>query len=168
MGAGWSSLVARRVHDPEVAGSNPALATTNPAERTIKVGWLLRLFMVVLAVRCFGYVATYWSQSPRLTKSPTFEAVVWVMPLRAWMVLVLLVGIGAVGGAIAPVESPARVLLLASMMLHLALAVLVLLAGTWSPAIVSFGFAATVDFIMAVVPYVPAGVIAQAGIERRA
>ncbi len=28
-GAGWSSLVARRAHNPEVAGSNPAPAT-NP------------------------------------------------------------------------------------------------------------------------------------------
>ena len=27
-GAGWSSLVARRAHNPEVAGSNPAPATT--------------------------------------------------------------------------------------------------------------------------------------------
>ncbi len=26
--AGWSSLVARRAHNPEVAGSNPAPATT--------------------------------------------------------------------------------------------------------------------------------------------
>jgi hypothetical protein len=28
--AGWSSLVARRAHNPEVAGSNPAPATSNP------------------------------------------------------------------------------------------------------------------------------------------
>ncbi len=27
IGAGWSSLVARRAHNPEVAGSNPAPAT---------------------------------------------------------------------------------------------------------------------------------------------
>lgn len=27
--AGWSSLVARRAHNPEVAGSNPAPATKN-------------------------------------------------------------------------------------------------------------------------------------------
>jgi hypothetical protein len=29
-GAGWSSLVARRAHNPKVAGSNPAPATTAP------------------------------------------------------------------------------------------------------------------------------------------
>src|SRR5690606_24908608 len=28
--AGWSSLVARRAHNPKVAGSNPAPATENP------------------------------------------------------------------------------------------------------------------------------------------
>ena len=27
--AGWSSLVARRAHNPKVAGSNPAPATTS-------------------------------------------------------------------------------------------------------------------------------------------
>ena len=29
-GAGWSSLVARRAHNPKVVGSNPAPATTFP------------------------------------------------------------------------------------------------------------------------------------------
>ena len=29
--AGWSSLVARRAHNPKVAGSNPAPATTADA-----------------------------------------------------------------------------------------------------------------------------------------
>jgi hypothetical protein len=29
-GAGWSSLAARRAHNPKVAGSNPAPATINP------------------------------------------------------------------------------------------------------------------------------------------
>ena len=28
--AGWSSLVARRAHNPKVVGSNPAPATNNP------------------------------------------------------------------------------------------------------------------------------------------
>ena len=31
--AGWSSLVARRAHNPEVAGSNPAPATEKPRKR---------------------------------------------------------------------------------------------------------------------------------------
>ena len=30
--AGWSSLVARRAHNPEVVGSNPAPATKTPAQ----------------------------------------------------------------------------------------------------------------------------------------
>ena len=33
--AGWSSLVARRAHNPKVAGSNPAPATTWPRERKL-------------------------------------------------------------------------------------------------------------------------------------
>ncbi len=32
--AGWSSLVARRAHNPKVAGSNPAPATSGPAKRS--------------------------------------------------------------------------------------------------------------------------------------
>ena len=31
--AGWSSLVARRAHNPEVVGSNPAPATMKPQAR---------------------------------------------------------------------------------------------------------------------------------------
>ena len=33
--AGWSSPVARRAHNPEVAGSNPAPATNNNARRNV-------------------------------------------------------------------------------------------------------------------------------------
>ena len=35
--AGWSSLVARRAHNPEVVGSNPA-----PATKTLQLGTILR------------------------------------------------------------------------------------------------------------------------------
>ncbi len=35
--AGWSSLVARRAHNPEAAGSNPAPATKNPQVRGVKL-----------------------------------------------------------------------------------------------------------------------------------
>jgi len=35
--AGWSSLVARRAHNPEVAGSNPAPATGKPRKRGFPV-----------------------------------------------------------------------------------------------------------------------------------
>ena len=31
--AGWSSSVARRAHNPEVAGSNPVPATSNPVSK---------------------------------------------------------------------------------------------------------------------------------------
>ncbi len=39
VGARWSSLVARRAHNPKVVGSNPTLAT-NPL---LKMGMLLAL-----------------------------------------------------------------------------------------------------------------------------
>ncbi len=39
--AGWSSSVARRAHNPKVAGSNPAPATTKAlVDRKIRQGFL--------------------------------------------------------------------------------------------------------------------------------
>ena len=46
--AGWSSLVARRAHNPEVVGSNPAPATKN-------------LQLVGLAGELFCYLGTVFS-----------------------------------------------------------------------------------------------------------
>ena len=37
--AGWSSLVARRAHNPEVVGSNPTPATISSSVRLLKVTW---------------------------------------------------------------------------------------------------------------------------------
>ena len=37
-GAGWSSLAARRAHNPKVAGSNPAPATNFPGSPTLLPG----------------------------------------------------------------------------------------------------------------------------------
>ena len=42
VGAGWSSLEARRAHNPKVAGSNPA-----PAIRTAATTWLLLFFILL-------------------------------------------------------------------------------------------------------------------------
>ena len=39
--AGWSSLVARRAHNPEVVGSNPAPATKSPAQRLRPLSFFL-------------------------------------------------------------------------------------------------------------------------------
>src|SRR2546427_360900 len=45
-GAGWSSLAARRAHNPKVAGSNPAPATINTCHvaagdtRDERLGWI--------------------------------------------------------------------------------------------------------------------------------
>ena len=41
--AGWSSLVARRAHNPEVVGSNPAPATRKPLESQDSGGFILFL-----------------------------------------------------------------------------------------------------------------------------
>lgn len=46
--AGWSSLVARRAHNPEVVGSNPAPATKNFVARKLN-GFRAFLFLVYLA-----------------------------------------------------------------------------------------------------------------------
>ena len=39
-GAGWSSLAARRAHNPKVVGSNPAPATKNECESK-QVSWFV-------------------------------------------------------------------------------------------------------------------------------
>ena len=41
--AGWSSLVARRAHNPEVVGSNPAPATKNFVARKLNGFWAFLL-----------------------------------------------------------------------------------------------------------------------------
>ena len=38
-GAGWSSLVARRAHNPKVVGSNPAPATTENRPEFQSCAW---------------------------------------------------------------------------------------------------------------------------------
>ncbi len=61
--AGWSSLVARRAHNPEVVGSNPAPATKN-------------LQLVGLAGELFCYLRTVFSVqfSASQTKSRSVTA----------------------------------------------------------------------------------------------
>ena len=44
--AGWSSSVARRAHNPKVAGSNPAPATKKPLDLT-SGGFLLPALVLV-------------------------------------------------------------------------------------------------------------------------
>ena len=39
--AGWSSLVARRAHNPKVVGSNPAPATKSPAQRLCSLSFFV-------------------------------------------------------------------------------------------------------------------------------
>ena len=46
--AGWSSLVARRAHNPEVVGSNPAPATKNFVDRKLN-GFRAFCLLVYLA-----------------------------------------------------------------------------------------------------------------------
>ena len=53
--AGWSSLVARRAHNPEVVGSNPA-----PATKNFKVIGQVRWPFFVLWRRSFCSVAVLW------------------------------------------------------------------------------------------------------------
>ena len=49
--AGWSSLVARRAHNPEVVGSNPAPATKN-LQLGSKIASELFLYRFTLRVNC--------------------------------------------------------------------------------------------------------------------
>ena len=62
--AGWSSLVARRAHNPKVVGSNPAPATN---EKDSKFNTLIRLvlFRVFLCLN-FGGVSKSMLKKSRL------------------------------------------------------------------------------------------------------
>ena len=68
--AGWSSLVARRAHNPKVVGSNPAPATKFLKEAHNKVGlfaqWTLVFCAIIGAITPFfiGYrvVSTFFGQ----------------------------------------------------------------------------------------------------------
>ena len=45
--AEWSSLVARRAHNPKVVGSNPASATTKPVNQWL-AGFFVRAYKMFL------------------------------------------------------------------------------------------------------------------------
>ena len=49
IGAGWSSLVARRAHNPKVVGSNPAPATNSTNKCKLII--LYRAFYVMRVLR---------------------------------------------------------------------------------------------------------------------
>ena len=58
-GAGWSSLVARRAHNPKVAGSNPAPAT-KPFISSF-LGAMLRIFSVFLLLLSLSWSSSHLS-----------------------------------------------------------------------------------------------------------
>src|SRR5215218_6487097 len=71
--AGWSSQVARRAHNPKVAGSNPAPATRKPASR--QAGF--RLFgqpVCARSIRVLGPSALGRTPLPRLGRGPDLVA----------------------------------------------------------------------------------------------
>jgi hypothetical protein len=58
-GAGWSSLVARRAHNPEVAGSNPAPATP----KDLLIGGNIRSYLLPDRRPGYGLVTTGTDES---------------------------------------------------------------------------------------------------------
>src|SRR5271168_549618 len=53
--AGWSSLVARRAHNPEVVGSNPTPATMGALRRNLEAPFFLSVAHRVLALPFLVY-----------------------------------------------------------------------------------------------------------------
>ena len=49
--AEWSSLVARRAHNPKVVGSNPASATTRKADKIAEMASLSAFFHILPFIR---------------------------------------------------------------------------------------------------------------------
>ncbi len=85
--AGWSSLVARRAHNPKVAGSNPAPATESPGQRP--------------ADRGFYRQAVFFSRVS--TVSSTVSTRAFVAPVTFGFFVV-----GALGGGTASICMPGR------------------------------------------------------------
>jgi hypothetical protein len=56
--AGWSSLVARRAHNPEVVGSNPTPATMGALRLNLEAPFLLSVTSLVLTAPFLVYCRT--------------------------------------------------------------------------------------------------------------
>ncbi len=58
-GAGWSSLVARRAHNPKVVGSNPAPATTflysESGRQKFKIQVISKILSYILSIKVVSY-----------------------------------------------------------------------------------------------------------------
>ena len=59
--AGWSSLVARRAHNPKVGGSNPSPATTERTRISTRSPLKWGLFCFTFSFVCFRLIIFSWS-----------------------------------------------------------------------------------------------------------
>jgi hypothetical protein len=96
-----------------------------------RLGWRLRVYLAIVAARSLGMGATYWASAPRIWRSPAFDVIEQLAPLRTFAVLWLALGLVAVGGVLFPGERGIRGVLVTSFGLELLFGLGVLL-GTLS------------------------------------
>jgi hypothetical protein len=84
-----------------------------------RLGWRLRVYLAIVAARSLGMGVTYWASAPRIWRSPAFDVIEQLAPLRTFAILWLVLGLVAVGGVLFPGERGIRGVLVTSFGLEL-------------------------------------------------
>jgi hypothetical protein len=100
---------------------------------------------------------TYWASAPRIWRSPAFDVIEQLAPLRTFAVLWLALGLVAVGGVLFPGERGIRGVLVTSFGLELLFGLGVLLGTASSPAVVTWFTFAAIDLLVVGTPWTRIG-----------
>jgi hypothetical protein len=49
-----------------------------------RLGWRLRVYLAIVAARSLGMGVTYWASAPRIWRSPAFDVIEQLAPLRTF------------------------------------------------------------------------------------
>ena len=79
-----------------------------------KLGWRLRAYTAIVGTRTIGAGAAYWLSAPRIRESPAFDIVREIAPLRTFAVVMVILGMLALGGVVHPNEKGLRVVMVGS------------------------------------------------------
>ena len=118
-----------------------------------RLGWRLRVYVAIVAARSLGMGATYWVSAPRIWRSPAFDVIEVLAPLRTLAIAWVILGVMAFGGVLWPSERGSRVVMVLSVGMSLLFGVGIMLGSASSPATVTwFAFAAT-DLLVSGMPF---------------
>lgn len=122
-----------------------------------RLGWRLRVYLVIVAARSLGMGITYWVSAPRIWRSPAFDVIEVLAPLRTFAIVWLVLGLVAVGGVLFPGERGIRGVLVTSFGLELLFGLGVLLGTASSPAVVTWFTFAAIDLLVVGTPWTRIG-----------